>query len=114
MSMTSNGETYQMNFGYNPKDSMTYVNVEVSLSFGYGMQWRKPQRIMKRWANRIGTLPMNLVRTVDNNFYNILTEIKNISSQPQNESPKKYCPDCGKENKISDKFCVRCGTSLEV
>ncbi len=112
--MTSNGELYQMNFGYNPKDSMTYVSVEVSLSFGYGMQWRKPQGIMKRWANKIGTPPMSLVRTVDDRFYEILTEIRNISGQPQIESPKIYCPNCGKDNKASDKFCTQCGTSLEI
>jgi len=112
--MVSNGETYQMNFGYNPKDSMTYVSVEVSLSFGYGMQWLKPQKIMKRWAHKIGTPPMNLVRNVDNGFYEILTEIRNKSVSPQIDSSKKYCPNCGKENKISDKFCTQCGTNFEI
>ncbi len=38
-SMTSNGEKYQMNFGFNLQDNMTYVSVEVSLAFGNGMQW---------------------------------------------------------------------------
>jgi hypothetical protein len=112
MSMTSNGEIYQINFGYNPKDSMTYVSVEVSLAFGYGVQWRKPQKIMKRWAHMMGTPPMNLVRNIDNRFYEILNEIRNESRQPQIDSSKKYCPNCGKENKISDKFCIQCGSSL--
>ena len=39
LSMTSNGEKYQMNFGFNFKDNTTYVSVEVSLAFGNGMQW---------------------------------------------------------------------------
>ena len=114
LSVTSYGETYQMNFGYNPKDSMTYVSVEVSLTFGYGMAWLKPQGIMKKWALEIGTAPMKLVRTVDKKFYEILNDIQNTSIQPQINSSNKYCPNCGNENKISDNFCKQCGTKLEI
>jgi len=32
-SMTSNGESYQMNFGFNQKDSSTYVSVGNKFSF---------------------------------------------------------------------------------
>lgn len=111
-SMTSNGETYQMNFGFNPKDSMTYVSIEVSLSFGYTVQWLKPQGMMKKWALEVGTPPMKLVRDIDKNFYEILTDIKNTSSQHQNNSVKKYCHSCGNENSGSDNFCKQCGTKL--
>jgi hypothetical protein len=112
--MTSNGETYQINFGFNLKDFMTYISVEVRLAFGYGIQWAKPQKIMKRWAHMIGIPPMKLVRNIDNRFYEILSEIRTISAQHQTILPKNYCPNCGIENKISDKFCHQCGTKLEI
>jgi len=34
---TSFGEVYQITFGFNPKDSMTYVSVEISLIWGDGL-----------------------------------------------------------------------------
>ncbi|MFX1552574.1 MAG: zinc-ribbon domain-containing protein [Promethearchaeota archaeon] len=112
ISATSYGETYQMNFGYNPKESITYVSVEISLSLGYGMAWLKPQGIMKKWALEIGTSPMKLVRSADKKFYEILNDIKNSSIQPQVSSLKKYCHNCGYENQISDNYCKQCGTKL--
>lgn len=103
-----------MNFGFNPNNSMTYISVEVTLAFGYGMQWLKPQGIMKKWALEIGTTPMKLVRNVDNDFYEILNNIRDLLIQPQLDSSKTYCPNCGKENKISDNFCKKCGRKLEI
>ncbi len=115
ISMMSYGETYAMNFGFNPKDSMTYVSVEVSLSFGYGMQWLKPQGTMKKWALEIGAPPMKLVRNADKKFFDILTGIQTMqiaSIQKSTDTNNRYCHQCGGENTLSDNFCKDCGTKL--
>ncbi|MFX1277285.1 MAG: hypothetical protein ACFFBP_07320 [Promethearchaeota archaeon] len=108
------GETYKMNFGFNPNDSMTYVSVEISLEFGYGLQWLKPQNLMKKWASKFGLPPLKLIRTIDNNFFNILTEIQYFNTkQPLNNLSKKYCPECGRENNQTNNYCIECGNNLK-
>lgn len=114
ISAMSYGETYRMNFGFRQTESMTYVSVEVSLAFGYGMQWLKPQKIMKNWALEIGTTPQKLTREVDKEFFNILTDIQNIPLQQSIDPSKKYCHQCGKENKFENNYCKHCGTKLDM
>ncbi len=48
------GETYKMKLGFNPKDSKTYVSIEISLSWGSGLQWKKPKKLMAKWAQERG------------------------------------------------------------
>ena len=91
ISAMSYGETYKMNFGFSQNELITYVSVEVSLAFGYGMQWLKPQKIMKNWALEIGITPLKLTREVDEGFFNLLRNIKNISLQQSSDLLKKYC-----------------------
>lgn len=114
ISMTSNGETYTMKIGYNPGDETTYVSVEVALSFGYAMQWLKPQGIMKRWAIELGTTPMKLQRTIAPHFIKMFNEIQNIPPQAGVQEHITYCPSCGKKNSRNNTFCQECGTKLQV
>ncbi len=97
ISMMSYGETYTMKIGYNPDNATTYVSVEVSLSFGYGMQWLKPQGVIKRWALELGTNPMKLERTIAPNYIKMFAEIQNMPPQAGVQEPIIYCPSCGKK-----------------
>ena len=112
MSMMSYGETYTMKIGYNPADETTYVSVEVSLSFGYGMQWLKPQGIMKQWALELGTKPMKLERTIAPSYIQMFDELQRLGSQPGVQEATIYCPSCGKKNSRENTFCQECGTKL--
>jgi len=112
--MMSYGETYTLKIGYNPDNETTYVSVEVALSFGYGMQWLKPQGVIKRWALELGTNPMKLERTIDPNFIRMFAEIENIHPQPHIKEYSIFCPSCGKKNNRNNTFCQECGTKLPV
>jgi hypothetical protein len=112
ISMMSYGETYAMKIGYNPANETTYVSVDVALSFGYGMQWLKPQEIMKRWAFELRTTPMKLVRTLDPNFIKMFDEIQYMAPQAKVQYSIFYCHNCGKKNDENNAFCQECGTKL--
>ena len=110
--MVSYGEKYTIKIGYNPDNETTYVSVEVALSFGYGMQWLKPQGVIKRWALEVGTTPMKLERTIDPNFIKMFKDIQNIGPQQGMQESIMFCPSCGKNNNQSNTFCQECGTKL--
>jgi len=112
ISMMSYGETYTMKIGYNPDNATTYVSVEVALSFGYGMQWLKPQGVIKRWALELGTNPMKLERTIAPNYIKMFAEIQNMPPQAGVQELIIYCPSCGKKNNRNNTFCQECGTKL--
>jgi len=114
ISMMSYGEKYTMKIGYHPVNETTYVSVEVALSMGYGMQWLKPQGLMKRWALELGTTPMKLERTIAPNFIKMFDEIQNLSPQLAIEEASIFCPNCGKKNNRNSTFCQECGTKLPV
>lgn len=111
---SSYGEIYRMNFGFNPKDSYTYVSVEVSLAFGYGMQWLKPQGIMKNWAHSVGVIPIKLVRKVDKKFLSIFDEIQKAPPQQKKftSALTKHCPQCNAKNNVNSNFCIQCGAKF--
>ena len=71
------GETYKMKLGFNPKDSMTYVNIEVSLSWGGGLQWQKPKKLMAKWAQEMGVSTVKIVKKIDKNISEILIDLSN-------------------------------------
>jgi len=114
MSMSSYGEKYTMMFGFYPPFETTNVSVEVALAFGSGMQWRKPQGLMRQWALALGTTPMKLERTIDPKYIKMFDEIQNIALQAevQEQEPIIYCPSCGEKNKRNNSFCQECGTKL--
>jgi len=97
ISMMSYGEKYTMKIGFNPVEETTYVSVEVALSMGYGMQWLKPQGLMKRWALELGTTPMKLERTISPHFIKMFDKIQNIPPQPRIEETSIFCPSCEKK-----------------
>ncbi len=112
ISAMSYGETYIMNIGYNPQEAVTYVSVEVSLQFGYGMQWLKPQGIMKKWALEIGCSPMKLIRSQDPSYLNTFRGIKAIDWIQSTQESITYCPQCGQPNEKSSSYCKKCGSKL--
>ncbi len=115
ISMMSYGETYTMRIGYNTVDETTYVSVEVALSMGYGMQWLKPQGLMKRWALELGTTPMKLERTIAPQFIKIFDEIQNAAPHSSSiEEESTFCGRCGKKNSRNSTFCQECGTKLQL
>jgi len=116
MSMRSYGEKYAMTFGYYPPDETTYVSIDVSLAFGSGMQWLKPQGIMKRWALALGTSPLRLERTISPHYISMFDEIQNIAPQAgvREQEPIIYCPNCGVKNNRNSSFCQECGTKLPI
>ncbi|NVM18649.1 MAG: zinc ribbon domain-containing protein [Candidatus Lokiarchaeota archaeon] len=114
ISMMSYGETYTMKIGYNPDNETTYVSVEVSLSFGYGMQWLKPQGKMKQWALDLGTTPMKLERTIAPNFVKMFEDIQNMAPYTRVQEATMFCPSCGKINSRENTYCQECGTKLPV
>ncbi len=114
ISMMSYGETYTMKIGYNPDNATTYVSVEVALSFGYGMQWLKPQGVIKRFALELGTTPMKLERTIAPNYIKMFGEIQNMPPQAGVQEPIIYYPSCGKKIYQNNTFCQECGTKLPV
>jgi hypothetical protein len=112
ISAMSYGEKYQMKFGYNPKEDTTYVSVEVSLKFGYGLQWLKPQGIMKDWAIEMGCAPMKLARNQDISFLNMFRTIEKLDWLDTETKEVTFCPQCGQSNDKSSNFCKKCGTKL--
>lgn len=113
ISMMSYGEKYTMKIGYNPANKTTYVSVDVALSFGYGMQWLKPQGIMKRWAIELGATPMKLERTIAPDFIKMFNELQNIAPQQKIQESIMFCQSCGKKNNRNNSFCQECGTKLQ-
>jgi len=104
-----------MKIGYNPVNETTYVSVEVALSMGYGMQWLKPQGVMKRWALEFGTTPMKLERTIAPQFIKIFNEIENTPPHSSSiEEASTFCGSCGKKNIRNNTFCQECETKLQV
>ena len=112
ISAMSYGETYNMNIGHNPQEGRTYVSVEVSLQFGYGMQWLKPQGIMKKWAMELGCAPMKLIRSQDPSYINMFRTIKKLDWLQSEQASFKYCTQCGQPNEKTSHFCKKCGTKL--
>ena len=112
ISAMSYGETYLMNIGYNPQETTTYVSVEVSLQFGYGMQWLKPQGIMKKWAVEMGCNPMKLIRNQDPEFITMFRTIKKMDWLNTQKENIVYCPNCGQQNDKSSNFCKKCGSKI--
>jgi len=113
ISAMSYGETYNMNIGYNPQEMMTYVSVEVSLQFGYGMQWLKPQSIMKKWAIDLGCAPMKLNRSQDPGYLNMFRIIKELDWLESEKISFIYCTQCGQVNEKTSLYCKTCGKKLE-
>lgn len=58
---TSWGQSYRMNFVRMDENS-TSVTVVVELVQGGGPQWSKPNTILKKWAEGVGTTPVKLER----------------------------------------------------
>jgi len=112
ISAMSYGETYIMNIGYNPQDANTYVSIEVSLQFGYGMQWLKPQSIMKKWALEMGCAPMKLIRSQDPDYLNMFRKIKQLDWVQSDQANFTYCTQCGQPNEETSNYCKKCGTKL--
>jgi hypothetical protein len=112
ISALSYGETYIMNIGYNPQEEMTYVSVEVSLQFGYGMQWLKPQSIMKKWTMMMGCEPMKLIRSQDPSYLNMFRAIKLLNWLNSDQATFMYCTQCGQPNEKTSNYCKKCGTKL--
>lgn len=133
MSLSSNGEHYTMNFKFNEYEATTYVAIEVSLSYGYGMQWLTPQKLIKQWGKQLDSYAsFNLIRNGDINVFfdfkkppvkpivikkiepeiiskaipqeKIKEEIKYI--QIQNDTKEITIPNTPKGNL---KFCTNCG-----
>ncbi len=70
MSLSSNGEHYVMRFKFNEQEATTYVAIEVSLSFGYGIQWLTPQKLIKQWGRQFDSYSsFNLIRNGDMNKF---------------------------------------------
>ncbi len=115
ISMMSYGEKYTMKIGYSLVNETTYVSVEVALSMGYGMQWLKPQGLMKRWALELGTTPMKLERTIAPQFIKIFNEIENAPPHSSSiEEASTFCGSCVKENNRNNTFCQECGAKLQL
>jgi hypothetical protein len=56
---TSWGQNYRMDFARIDENS-TSVTVSVNLVYGGGPQWSKPNTILKKWAEFVGTSPVKL------------------------------------------------------
>ncbi|NHJ84209.1 MAG: hypothetical protein FK734_02025 [Asgard group archaeon] len=63
MTLMSYGENYHFVFERLPDPKMqTRITVSVSLKFGYGAQWKKPSDILIKWAELIGSEPIDFGR----------------------------------------------------
>ncbi|MFX1499473.1 MAG: hypothetical protein ACFFDH_00760 [Promethearchaeota archaeon] len=112
---TSMGETYEITFGYNPSDNITYVSVSVKYSnFGKGIPSKVPKDMMKEWAYEMGIIPMKLVKEIDLNFLANLDKIQEISQDQVAHLSKVFCAICGEANSKNGTFCVSCGTKLDI
>ncbi len=58
-SFTSWGQNYRMNF-YRMDENATPVEVTVTMVYGGGAQWSKPNTVLKNWAEFVGTTPTKL------------------------------------------------------
>ncbi|MFX1365584.1 MAG: zinc-ribbon domain-containing protein [Promethearchaeota archaeon] len=111
---TSMGETYEMTFGYNPSDGLTYVSISVKYSnFGKGIPSKVPKDMMKEWAYEMGITPMKLVKEIDYTFLANLDKIQEISRHQIAHLSKVLCVHCGEANSRNDTYCVYCGTKLD-
>ncbi len=113
-SLMSWGEQYVMSLGSNPGEMKTYISIEVSLAFGYGLQWNTPKKYLNKWAIEMGTQRMNLVRQIDEEFLNFFNSIQRIETviPPSTNINQFLCPNCGSQQKSTAKFCTSCGKSL--
>jgi hypothetical protein len=110
---SSIGETYELTFGYNPYNSITYVRVSVKYSnFGRGIPSKVPKDMMKKWAHELGIIPMKLVKEIDYNFLDILDKIQAIPQHQIEHFSKVFCPMCGEVNSNKNDFCVFCGSRV--
>ena len=136
ISLSSNGENYVMNFKFNEYEATTYVAIDVSLSFGYGMQWLTPQKLIKQWRKQFDSYDsFDLIRNGDiNAFFNfkkppaIPIAIKNFEPEiiskaiPQEEvkvkinniNPQIAIREIAISNtpKVNLNFCTNCGAEI--
>jgi len=110
---TSSGETYELTFGYNPPDNITYVSVSVKYSnFGKGIPSKVPKDMMKEWAYKMGITPMKLVKEIDHKFLANLDKIQEFSQYQIAKLSTVFCAMCGEANSKKGQFCVSCGAPL--
>ena len=110
---TSMGETYEMTFGYNPSDNITYVSISVKYSnLGKGFPSKVPKDMMKKWAYEMDITPVKLVKEIDYNFLADLDKIQEIPLHQIDNLSKVFCFACGEANSKKDSICVSCGTQL--
>lgn len=107
------GETYEMTFGFQPTENITYVSVKIKFTMGRGFYWVIPQDVMKKWARKIGVDPIKLTRKQDQTFSEKFNEICNITGRENSGHSRNFCPICGNENILKIKFCIECGTQIE-
>jgi hypothetical protein len=136
LSLSSNGEQYLMNFKFNEHEVTTYVAIEVALSFGYGIQWLTPQKLIKQWGRQYGSYSsFNLIRNGNiDEFFDFETPpevsktIKNadldvtskgITQKWNKEEMHGIQPQCVGKNlaipntpKVILKFCNNCGAEV--
>ena len=136
MSLSSNGEHYEMNFKFNEYEATTYVAIEVSLSFGYGMQWLTPQKLIKQWGRQFDSYnSFNLIRNGDMDAFFDFEKpqevpIKTYSSMPDDPlkvvNKKQFKEETGyvqSHNVVREpailntlkaklKFCTNCGAEI--
>lgn len=136
MSLSSNGEHYEMNFKFNEYEATTYVAIAVTLSFGYGFQWLTPKKLIKQWGKQFDPYgSFYLIRNGDiNKFFDfkkppvVPVAIKNVApkiiskANPQKEIKEEMnsiqTQNVAEENaipitpKINLKFCTNCGAQV--
>ena len=111
---TSMGETYDMTFGYNPSDNITYVSVAAKYSnFGRGIPSKVPKNMMKKWAAEMDITPMKLIKEIDDNFLANLEKIQELPLHQIANLSNVFCATCGEANNKQNTFCVSCGTQLD-
>ncbi len=115
MYATSYGETYEMTFGFDPSEELTYISVYAKFSvFGKGFVWLVPDKMMEEWANAMIIPPMKLKQKQNPKYMQKFNEISNLSSHQAIDQIGKFCPVCGKEHATHHKFCEACGTKLVI
>ncbi len=107
------GELYEITFGYQPVENITYINFNVKFAnVGKVSRWKRPQFMLIGWSRMVGNPFVKLTWKKTQEFrrnYWILTDISNL---PIPQTLERFCPVCGEEDAYNGQFCEKCGTSL--
>ena len=107
------GESYEMHFGYDSAQKLTYITIEIDYSIfgGRGFIWKMPRETIDEWAHTMGVTPNKMEGKQSKAFFEIQTKIDQFGDSSENPE-EKYCQYCGVKNTLLETYCIQCGSKI--